>query len=383
MLLKNNFTVILASLSDVSTGYSKFSADQEERDPDWLKPVKRGECHCFYDAWSTFGEIVDKGGLLFASFDKGLTYGFSRWIGLLPMAKWCRTRVITVEIDDSPNSYVRFLEVQDQAMSIRGIDLRRTPSEGWSFHQFGELFPFEREEKLTSKSVNRRFDIDDIQLFLSQVGAALINRNDLSRRGQFCVLQHGSTKDHKRRQFRELSVAERTELLSLSPITSEDQSPGRFSYAADYPENGPPRCPSHIFGFFCRFQDWEEWGLGDLRKNAALSVGKVMCSCGSLSFTVVQEEKNLTILARCSRCRKEIILYNLRMYPGITLLPGPASKGRCLAGERDKYVSVTIAYEYPDGSDDLANTNAITWCTIWCKEAASGRVFKVLDHETT
>src|SRR5437763_11676233 len=137
MLIKDRFTVVASPINRVRVGYQQWSEWIAKKDPRRFKLSHRGSFKSFEAAWRALGEIIDKGGVLFAGHHGAITYGFSLWTGLLPLAKWCKTKAISVEIDDEPNCFCRFLAFQDQDTLLRKINLRRNSVEGWYFHEFG------------------------------------------------------------------------------------------------------------------------------------------------------------------------------------------------------------------------------------------------------
>ena len=214
---KNSFTVVLSPIDEVVSGFRRWSEVPGNESPPGLRLTHCSRYRSFRRAWSAFGGIVDKGGVLFAGYTEHVTYGFSRWLGLTPLARWCNSTAISVRIQDGPE-YVRYLELYEGEKLIRKIDLQYNPIERWYFHEVGDRFPFEDAAKLRSRINPKRFDTLDIEVFLSAVGrgACLLSPETFAHQRGFYLFQFATNQTHERR-FPEviLSDLERKKLLSL------------------------------------------------------------------------------------------------------------------------------------------------------------------------
>jgi hypothetical protein len=122
-----------------------------------------------------------------------------------------------VRIQNGPE-YVRYLELYEGEKLLRKIDLQYNPIEGWYFHEVGDRFPFEDATKLRNRIQRKRFDIPDIEVFLSAIarGACLVSSEIFARQKGFYLFQFGTNQIHESR-FPELMLSDldRKQLLSL------------------------------------------------------------------------------------------------------------------------------------------------------------------------
>jgi hypothetical protein len=108
------------------------------------------------------------------------------------------------------------------------------------------------------------------------------------------------------------------------------------------------------------------------------AVWKVVCRCGSEEFGVFKSALP-RVLARCVRCGQEIVLYDIRKYPAAKVIPADDTLQELRSGD----VLVYVMYEYPDLDEgEVFDSDDITWCQVFVKDAVSGQVAKVVDHET-
>ena len=139
----------------------------------------------------------------------------------MPLARWCKTTAISVRIQDGPE-YARYLELYEGEKLLRKIDLQYNSIEGWYFHEVGDRFPFEDGAKLRSRIQRKRFDIPEIEVFLSATarGACLVSPETFVRQKEFYLFQFGTNQIHESR-FPELILSdlERKQLLSLEDDT--------------------------------------------------------------------------------------------------------------------------------------------------------------------
>lgn len=386
-LIRDSFTLVLSRVDKVVQGYSQWFEWIAEKEPERLLPANKGCFASFQQAWTAFGQVIDRGGVLFASYKNHSTYCFSLWTGLIQIAKWCDTTAIAVELNTNPNFYRLYVALQEKDSLRRKIDLRYNPSEGWYFHEVGERLPFEDAKKLTRRNRRDRFDISDLKRFLSIGRGELVEEGTFRGQSRFYLMQHGTERDHCGHKAYHLSDAEKRRIMNLGLIHSVEGKLDGLTAGdvvsksdADRPKI---KCPDHIAGFFMPLVDWKKWGLEKVRRDRGLSCGDIHCSCGSSSFRLSIEDLNLTVIAVCVKCDRRIVVYDLKQYPGATVLRGPRSLRQHISSKGDEVVHVAVAYEYPDKGFDVGdNLNGISWCIVWCKGVSSNQVEKVIDHET-
>lgn len=110
----------------------------------------------------------------------------------------------------------------------------------------------------------------------------------------------------------------------------------------------------------------------------------VKCTCGNEVFKVFLNTSP-TVIAKCSECSKDIIVYDLKHYPAAT----PARKEEELIEYKseagDDNFNICVIYEYSDEfsfDDEEFDPNDITWCHVHLYGTKSKKSFYIVNDET-
>lgn len=141
--------------------------------------------------------------------------------------------------------------------------------------------------------------------------------------------------------------------------------------------------PVHIQRF-C-YEDKEDKTYCQLQKEYQSDytfVWKIKCGCGETRFKVFSDE-HPSIFLKCTKCNKDITVYDLSYYPAAVKLKEEFAKKQ-VSVENIEDFNVYAIYEYSDEfetEDDVdLDPNDITWGTAYI---ANGDVVnKILDDET-
>lgn len=108
---------------------------------------------------------------------------------------------------------------------------------------------------------------------------------------------------------------------------------------------------------------------------------RIACGCQAEHFDLYKSALP-RVVARCRKCARDVVLYDIREYPAATVIPADDT----LRLEGDAAVegaAVYAMYEYPELDEgEPFNPDDITWCQVFAKSNASGEVIVVLDDET-
>ena len=108
---------------------------------------------------------------------------------------------------------------------------------------------------------------------------------------------------------------------------------------------------------------------------------QLVCQDGSTQFQLCKGTKQ-TVKALCSNCAKEVIVYDLSLYPGASKIPGSQGFDSVRHPDGNDSYRVYVMYEYGELDDDqVFDPNGITWCQVFI-ENESGDLVKILDDET-
>jgi len=110
---------------------------------------------------------------------------------------------------------------------------------------------------------------------------------------------------------------------------------------------------------------------------------EVKCSCGCKDFTVFYNQEP-RVEVQCSRCGKQIIVYDLDLYT-CSQKYMPRDLGKYTSPEGDSIFRVGVVYEYSDEfslEDDEFDNNDVTWCLVFVQGIQSGKIYKIVDDET-
>lgn len=110
-------------------------------------------------------------------------------------------------------------------------------------------------------------------------------------------------------------------------------------------------------------------------------VWKIKCECGETKFKVFTDE-HPSVFCKCSKCNKDITVYDLANYPAATKLKEELETEQvCMEGVED--FNVYAIYEYSDEfeeDDEDFDQNDITWAYAYIGN--DDIVEKILDDET-
>ena len=140
--------------------------------------------------------------------------------------------------------------------------------------------------------------------------------------------------------------------------------------------------PVHIKKF-C-YKDNEDRTYRELREKIYDEVHflwKIKCECGETKFKVFTDE-HPSVFCKCSKCNKDITVYDLSNYPAAVKLKEEFEVEQVyIEGVEDFYVYAI--YEYSDEfneDDERFDQNDITWATVYI---GNGNIVeKILDDET-
>ena len=140
--------------------------------------------------------------------------------------------------------------------------------------------------------------------------------------------------------------------------------------------------PVHIKKF-C-YKDDEDGTYRELRETIYDEVHflwKIKCECGETKFKVFKDE-HPSVFCKCSKCNKDITVYDLSNYPAAVKLKEEFEVEQvCKEGVED--FNVYAIYEYSDEfdeDDERFDQNDITWATVYI---GNGNIVeKILDDET-
>jgi hypothetical protein len=107
---------------------------------------------------------------------------------------------------------------------------------------------------------------------------------------------------------------------------------------------------------------------------------KIACLCDADLFDLYVSDLPRAV-ARCMRCAKEIVLYDIREYPAGTPYRGASGLRRALVSAVNG-CAVYAMYEYGDIEEGAEpNPDDISWCQIFARDASTGEVTMVVDDE--
>ncbi|MDE6713680.1 MAG: hypothetical protein K2K20_08085 [Lachnospiraceae bacterium] len=108
---------------------------------------------------------------------------------------------------------------------------------------------------------------------------------------------------------------------------------------------------------------------------------KIKCECGETKFKVFTDE-HPSVFCKCSRCNKDITVYELSNYPAAVKLNEEFEVEQVfIEGVED--FNVYAIYEYSDEfeeDDDEFDPNGITWAEVYIGNGSI--VEKIVDDET-
>lgn len=141
--------------------------------------------------------------------------------------------------------------------------------------------------------------------------------------------------------------------------------------------------PVHIHKF-C-YEDMEDKTYRELRQeyqDEYLFVWKIKCECGETKFKVFMDE-HPSVFCKCSKCSKDITVYDLAYYPAAVKLQDELEAEQ-VSVEGVEHFNVYAIYEYSDEfetEDDVDfDQNDITWAVAY---VGNGDIIeKILDDET-
>lgn len=111
---------------------------------------------------------------------------------------------------------------------------------------------------------------------------------------------------------------------------------------------------------------------------------KVKCTCGNEEFEVFTDS-DPTVIAKCAKCKNEIIVYDLKYYPAASAVEEEEDFKKYISCKDDKLFNLCVIYEYSDEfefEDEEFDSDDITWCQVYVYGIKSKEVFKIVDDET-
>ena len=140
--------------------------------------------------------------------------------------------------------------------------------------------------------------------------------------------------------------------------------------------------PVHIKKF-C-YEDYEDKTYYELREKIYDEVHflwKIKCECGETKFKVFTDE-HPSVFCKCSKCNKDITVYDLSNYPAAVKLKKEFEVEQVFIEDEEDF-NVYAIYEYSDEfdeDDERFDPNDITWATVYI---GNGNIVKkILDDET-
>lgn len=107
---------------------------------------------------------------------------------------------------------------------------------------------------------------------------------------------------------------------------------------------------------------------------------QIVCNaCASNGFHLFLSNLD-TVKAFCEMCQKEVLIYDLALYPAATKLAGDENFVE-LDLTKAEALPIYVSYEYGEfGDDQEFDQNDITWCQVFVEK--EGELLKVFDDET-
>jgi len=140
------------------------------------------------------------------------------------------------------------------------------------------------------------------------------------------------------------------------------------------------KCPRHIQQYAKKLTNnnkYFEWEEDEYHLQYS-----VKCTCGNEAFEIIGDE-DFTTIAKCTECKNEIILYDLRLYPAAIHIECDKKPIRYITKDGDTIFNVAVHYEYSQlYEDEEFNPDDITWCIIRVYGLKSNKIFEILDDET-
>jgi len=106
---------------------------------------------------------------------------------------------------------------------------------------------------------------------------------------------------------------------------------------------------------------------------------QVSCDCGSSQFSVAVSDFP-SAKAICAQCRRESLLYDIRVYPAATPNPGTTGEYHLWQAQDDPGpFTLAVSYEY---SEDAESADDISWFVLLAKGERGSTLYEVLNDET-
>lgn len=108
---------------------------------------------------------------------------------------------------------------------------------------------------------------------------------------------------------------------------------------------------------------------------------QLVCPCGGKQFRArLSNQESLKV--ECGGCKREIVVYDLALYPAATKERGVEEFQLVRQAEFTGEEQVFVMYEYGQLDEDQPfDRNDITWCQAWLENSLGKRVM-ILDDET-
>ena len=136
--------------------------------------------------------------------------------------------------------------------------------------------------------------------------------------------------------------------------------------------------PTHIRKYcFCDYSDKIFKEIFDKYDDTNTAIYKIKCSCGNTLFKVYVDP-NPTVKIICTKCLKEIIVYDLIFYPAATKCPDKNDVFESVIYGSQTEFEVYAMYEY---RDDYEDENDISWCHVYLN--FQNDLIEIIDDETS